>query len=76
MPIYLNRFKFWSKSILNTYIFISEITNNIDVCTRVTNKFSLEEGYVNYRGVEINELKDENFKSQIIIKVGLSSVHF
>ena len=61
---------------IRTYIFISQIAHYVNVGSRIPNELPFEEGNVNDGGVEVDELEDENFKSEIIIKVWLSSVHF
>ena len=52
-----------------TYIFISEISNNIDVGTGVADKLPLEEGNVDDGGVEVDELEDEDFEGEIIVEI-------
>ena len=64
-----------NECILSTYIFISEIPNNIDVGTGVADKLPLEEGNVDDGGVEVDELEDEDFEGEIIVEIWLSSVH-
>ena len=54
---------------LSTYIFISEIPNNIDVGTGVADKLPLEEGNVDDGGVEVDELEDEDFEGEIIVEI-------
>ena len=42
----------------------------------VADELALEEGDVDDGGVEVDELEDEDFESEVVIKVRLSSVHF
>ena len=39
------------------------------------NKLALEEGNINERGVKIDELEDKHFEGEVVIKIGLSSMH-
>ena len=46
------------------------------IISRVTHKATLEKGYINNGRIEIDELEDKDFESQIVLKFGLSPVHF
>ena len=46
------------------------------VMPRVSDKPSLEEGYVEYGGIEIDELEKEHFERQIVIEFWLGPMHF
>ena len=43
---------------------------------RIANKLPFKECNVDDRGVEVYELKDENFEGQVVIILRLRSVHF
>ena len=43
---------------------------------RISNKTTFEERNVENGRIEIDKLEDEDFESQIVIKLGLRSVHF
>ena len=49
-------------STYETYILVSEVSNNIFVRPRVANKLALEESNIEDGGVEIDELEDEHFE--------------
>ena len=42
---------------------------------RVADELALEEGDVDDGGVEVDELEDEHFERQVVVKVGLRAVH-
>ena len=42
----------------------------------VTDELALEEGDVDDGGVEVDELEDEHFERQVVVKVGLRPMHF
>ena len=44
--------------------------------TGISYKPSFKEGNVENGRIEIDKLEDEDFESQIVIKLGLRSVHF
>ena len=46
------------------------------VVAGITNKLPLEEGDVNDGGVKVDELEDEDFECQVVIKIRLSPMHF
>ena len=50
------------KCTYETYILVSEVSNNIFVRPRVANKLALEESNIEDWGVEIDELEDEHFE--------------
>ena len=45
------------------------------VVTGVADELALEEGDVDDGGVEVDELEDEHFERQVVVKVGLRSMH-
>jgi len=59
-----------------TYIFISEVKNDIVVMARISNKTTFEECDVENGRIEIDKLEDEYFECQIVIKLGLRTMHF
>ena len=59
-----------------TYVFISKVAKNMFVMPRVSDKPSLEEGNVEYGGIEIDELEKEHFERQIVIEFWLGPMHF
>ena len=61
---------------IETYILISEVGNDIVVMARISNKTTFEECDVENGRIEIDKLEDEYFECQIVIKLGLRSVHF
>ena len=69
---------FWSfdESILKTHIFIPKIEHNIDVGSWVSHELPFEEGTVDNGGVEVDELEDEDLECQVVVEIGLSSMHF
>ena len=62
--------------IRRTYIFIPQIEHYIDVGSRVSHELPFEEGNVDNGGVEVDELEDEDLKCQVVVEIGLSSMHF
>lgn len=46
------------------------------VLSWVANEPALDEGNVQNGGVEIDELENEDFESQIVIEFGLGTMHF
>ena len=46
------------------------------VVARVADKLPFEEGDVNDGGVKVDELEDEDFECQVVIKIRLSPMHF
>ena len=66
----------WEISIRRTHIFIPKIEHYIDVGSRVSHELPFEEGYVDNGGVEVDELEDEDLKCQVVVEIGLSSMHF
>ena len=58
------------------YIFIPETAKDVFVMPRVADKPPLEEGNVKDGRIEIDELEDEHFERQVVVKLRLSSVHF
>ena len=42
----------------------------------VADELALEEGDVDDGGVEVDELEDEHFERQVVVKVGLRPMHF
>ena len=62
--------------ILRTHIFIPKIEHYIDVGSRVSHELPFEEGNVDNGGVEVDELEDEDLECQVVVEIGLSSMHF
>ena len=46
------------------------------VVARVSNESSLEESNVEDGGVKVDELEEENFESQVVVKLRLGPMHF
>ena len=46
------------------------------VMARVANEAALEESNVENGRIEVDELENENFEGQVVIKVGLRPMHF
>ena len=46
------------------------------IVARVADELALEEGDVDDGGVEVDELEDEHFERQVVVKVGLRPMHF
>ena len=67
MVTLMHRILFLKKSKI-TYVFISKVAKNMFVMPRVSYKPSLEEGNVEYGGIEIDELEKEHFERQIVIE--------
>ena len=61
---------------IETYIFIPQVAHYVDVGSRVTHELPFEEGDVNDGGVKVDELEDEDFECQVVIKIRLSPMHF
>ena len=61
---------------IRTYIFISQIAHYVNVGSRIPNELPFEEGNVDNGGVEVDELEDEDFECQVVIKIRLSPMHF
>ena len=59
-----------------TYIFISDIAEDMFISAGVADELPLEEGNVEDWWVEVDELEDENLERQIVVEIRLSSVHF
>ena len=57
------------------YLFIPEVSYDVFVMSGEPNKLALEEGNINERGVKIDELEDKHFEGEVVIKIGLSSMH-
>ena len=45
------------------------------IVARVADELALEEGDVDDGGVEVDELEDEHFERQVVVKVGLRAMH-
>ena len=45
------------------------------IVARVADELALEEGDVDDGGVEVDELEDEHFERQVVVKVRLRPVH-
>ena len=61
---------------LETYILISDVSENMFVSTGIAHKLPLEEGDVEDGGVEVDELEDEHLERQVVIEIRLGPVHF
>jgi hypothetical protein len=59
-----------------TYIFISEVEHDIVIVARISNKSAFEECDVKNGRIEIDKLEDEYFECQIVIELGLRTMHF
>ena len=57
------------------YLLISESSQDVFVVTGVAGELPLEEGDVQNWRVEVDELENENFKSEIIVELWLRPVH-
>ena len=58
-----------------SYVFISKIAEDVVIVARVADELALEEGDVDDGGVEVDELEDEHFERQVVVKVGLRAMH-
>ena len=58
------------------YIFVSNVAEDMLVVAGVADELALEEGDVEDGRVEVDELEDEHFEGQVVVKVRLCSVHF
>ena len=45
------------------------------VMAGVARELPLEEGHVDQGGVEVDELEDEHFEGQVVVELGLGSMH-
>ena len=71
---YENPGHFFSFSL--SYVFISEVAaQDVVVVAGVADELALEEGDVDDRRVEVDELEDEHFERQVVVEVRLRSVH-
>ena len=60
----------------NPYVFISEVAaHDVVVVTGVADELALEEGDVDYRRVEVDELEDEHFERQVVVELRLGPMH-
>ena len=60
----------------NPYVFVSEVAaHDVVVVAGVADELALEEGDVDDRRVEVDELEDEHFERQVVVEVRLRSVH-
>ena len=57
-------------------LLVPQSSKDVFVMAWVAHKLPLEEGDVDDGGIEIDELEDEDFECEVVIKVRLSSVHF
>ena len=59
-----------------TYVLISDFANDMHVVSRVPDEPALDKGDVQNRGVEIDELENEDFEGQIVVEFRLGAMHF
>ena len=58
-----------------THVFIPYVAYDVMVVTGVAHKLPLEEGDVDDGGVEVDELEDEHFEGEVVVKLRLCPVH-
>ena len=58
-----------------TYIFISQVSEDVFVVSRIADESSLEESDVEDGGVEVDELEEKNFEGQVVVELRLGPVH-
>ena len=59
-----------------TYILISKGAKDVVVSAWIANKTTFEECDVENGRIEVDKLEDEDLECQIIVELGLSSMHF
>ena len=59
-----------------TYVLVPELPEDVLVLAGIAHESPLEEGYVENGRVEVDELKDEHFERQVVLKLRLRPVHF
>ena len=64
------------KNFETTYVLVTKVEHYVVIMTGISYKPSFKEGNVENGRIEIDKLEDEDFESQIVIKLGLRSVHF
>ena len=50
-------------------LFIPQVAGNVLVVSGVAGEFSLEKGHIDQRGVEVDELEDEHFEREVVVKL-------
>ena len=58
-----------------TTLLVPEVADNMLVMAGVPSELPLEEGHVDQGGVEVDELEDEHFEGQVVVELGLGSMH-
>ena len=58
-----------------TYVFVPKIAEDVLVVSWVSNKPSFEKGDVKNGGIEVDELEEKHFESEVVVKLGLCTVH-
>ena len=58
-----------------TTLLVPEVADNMLVMAGVARELPLEEGHVDQGGVEVDELEDEHFERQVVVKVRLCAMH-
>jgi len=62
----------WNES----YVFVSQLPDEVGIVSRITDESAFEEGDVENGRIEIDELEDEDLESEVVLELGLSSMHF
>merc|ERR1719234_1909339 len=58
-----------------TTLLVPEVANDMFVVAWVARELALEEGHVDQGGVEVDELEDEHFERQVVVKFRLGAMH-
>ena len=66
----------WSVvKLVSGHLLIPDLAKYVLVVARVADELPLEEGDVDDGGVEVDELEDEHFEGEIVVKLRLGPVH-
>lgn len=58
-----------------TYVLIPQVAEDVLVVAWVSDEPSLEERDVEDGGVEVDELEEEHLKRQVVVELGLGTMH-
>ena len=58
-----------------SYVFIPEVSEDVFVAARISHESAFEERDVEDGGVEVDELKNEHFEREVVVKIRLGSMH-
>ena len=61
---------------MGCHLLVPDLAKDVLVVARVADELPLEEGDVDDGGVEVDELEDEHFEGEVVVKLRLCPVHF